>query len=901
MKRNRKRIIVAALGLMLLFGIAVPKGIYVQEASAASEVAVANKTWDEVERVLQTKLGTGYEAAGRCTGFLYWALKNAYGVDWGDNSPVEGLEKKLVDAGITKVAEGTSGTVSSNMKPGDIVIFSDGSDGTHCAILGEGGILYHARSSVGVASSPTLSEWMAYPDAQKNCDRYRIYRGLNSTGSLSIIKSSFNTDITNGNGCYSLKGAKYGLYQGTTLIGTLVTDENGNASLGNIPYGAYTLKEIEASKGYALDATVYKITINQALTTQRVTEKPKGDPTSAVIYKLDADTHESWTANNLPQGSASLENAQYTVKYYDGYYTESTDFSKLKETRSWVIMTDSNGKTMLAEPFLVSGDEFYRSSNGAVTLPLGTVTIQETKAPEGYMLDETLHVSQITEKGTIEAVDTYNIPLHKESVKRGGIKISKNDTQTKIKEQGDATFAGAEFAIANNSENSVFVDGKEYAKGQIVKVITTNDKGVAETSADCLPYGEYTISEQSAPEGYLNEGVLARSFSIRIDGEIVDLTKEPIINDVIRGGVQLQKWDRELAKSEAMAGADHSTAEKGAKLNGIEFAITNKSKNPVIVDGREYVPGDVIATLKTAWNEEKAAYTIETPEDYLPYGTYELKETKSNDTYMLTDGKARIFTIREHGKIVTADKEGTELVFKNFVKRSDLELTKVEDDSQKRLAGIPFSLTNVTTNETHVIVTDDNGYISTHADWNKHTHNTNVNDKLLELETITKADVNMTAGVYFGLGENGNVSQPNDTLGALPYGTYIMNELRCEANAKFALIKNVTIVVSRNDVTIDIGTITNDDSETVIKEPDYPQKPENSQTSKGKQNTPEKTNVNIVKTGDEIPIIVIAAGVLLILSTIIGIRVSRKRQLRKHREEQERIEDVDEDYEEDGE
>lgn len=224
---------------------------------------------------------------------------------------------------------------------------------------------------------------------------------------------------------------------------------------------------------------------------------------------------------------------------------------------------------MLTDDLLVSGDKFYRSSSGAVTLPLGTLTIQETKAPEGYLLDDTLHVRQITEKGTIEAVDTYNIPLHKEEVMRGGVKISKNDTQTKTKEQGDATFAGAEFAITNNSDNPVSVDGKEYAKGQVVKVITTNDKGIAQTSADCLPYGEYLISEQKAPEGYLNEGVLERSFSIKIDGEIVDLTKEPIINDVIRGGVQLQKWDRELAKSEAIAAADHSSAEKGAKLTDI--------------------------------------------------------------------------------------------------------------------------------------------------------------------------------------------------------------------------------------------------------------------------------------------------------------------------------------------
>lgn len=868
MKTKRgKRGISVLMAAIILAGCIFAGLLGVPNAYAASDRAVANKAWGEVEPILKTKLGTSYAAAGRCTGFVYWALKNAYGVDWGDNSPVEGLEKKLADAGITKVAEGTSGGVSPNMKPGDIVIFSDGSDGTHCAILGEGGILYHARSSVGVVSSPTLQEWMSWPDADKNCDRYRVYRGLQLAGSLSIIKSSANTDITDGNGCYSLAGAKYGLYQGSTLIGTLVTDENGRATLDNIPYGNYTLREISASRGYALDTGSYGVTIDSPQTvTKNVTEKPQGDPASALVYKLDADTHESWSASNLPQGSASLEGAEYTIKYYAGHYTDSTDFSKLAAARSWTVRTNEHGKTLLTESLLVQGDPFYHASSGAVTIPLGILTIQETKAPEGYLLDDTLHVRQVTPEGSMESVNTYNIPLHKEKVKRGGIKIRKNDMQTKEKSQGDATFAGAEFSIINRSENPVSVDGKEHAKDEVVKVITTDQDGVARTAADCLPYGEYTIVETKAPEGYLNEGILEKDFSIRTDGEMVDLVSEPIANDVVRGGMQIEKWDRELGKPEAVGGSGHSTAKAGAKLTGIEFTLTNMSRNPVTVKGKEYAPGSVITKLETAWNEKKQSYTAETPPDYLPYGTYGIKETKTSQSYVLTDGKTRVFEIREHGKIVVSDRNNAGLVFRNFVARSDVELVKAEDGTLNRMAGIPFKLTNTVTKECHVIVTDDNGYASTASGWNKHTANTNANDKLLAMEGITAGDTDSAAGAWFGLGESGSMAGPDDTLGALPYGTYILDELRCEANAGKKLIRNVTIKVSRNGTTINLGTITNDLTDaTVADEPDQMQ--------------PEKQDTSTPKTGDgfhAIWFIAIMASALVIGATVT-LKKRRKR------------------------
>ena len=141
---------------------------------------------------------------------------------------------------------------------------------------------------------------------------------------------------------------------------------------------------------------------------------------------------------------------------------------------------------------------------------------------------------------------------------------------------------------------------------------------------------------------------------------------------------------------------------------------------------------------------------------------------------------------------------------KNQVKRGDLEFVKVSEADMSRLAGVPFRITSETTGESHVIVTDENGYASTAAEWNKHTHKTNAND------TAAEEDLDSEAGIWFGLAKDGKTVPANDKLGALPYDTYTVEELRCAANEGFVLVKIEGITVKRDSVTVDLGTI--DDS-----------------------------------------------------------------------------------------
>lgn len=634
----------------------------------------------------------------------------------------------------------------------------------------------------------TVQKWASeHPDIMEQYTAYAAYSGnqqdmcwLEKTGvpkgNISMQKVSSNPTMTEGNGCYSLEGAVYGVYdKDSNLITQMTTNAEGKAVSESIPYGTYWLKEIEAPEGFALNPNWSEaITLNAESAVVTVTDIPQNDPINVVLRKRDADT-----AEDNSQGSASLQNAEFTVKYYKGYYDSDPKAQGIEAARSWVLKTDEQGICKLLDSYKVSGDDFYKDSNGYETFPLGTVTIQETKAPSGYLIDSQIFVRQIKGEGTIEPVDVYNEVIVSEKVIRGGVSIEKWDFETKNKvPQGSATLAGAEFTITNQSAKAVIVDGKSYEKGKEIMTIKSDEEGIASTKNAVLPYGEYQISETKAPDGYLPEGEnLTQNFSIRKNGELVELNTEKTAaqNKVIRGGVKIEKWDYEL----------HEKVPQGsATLEGAEFTITNQSKQPVIVDGVSYPVGAVIMTLVT--DQEGVVLT---KNNILPYGEYQISETKAPVGY-LPEGEnlTQKFSIRENGKIVELDTEDT--AAQNQVKRGDLQLVKAEDGTLHRMAHVKFTITSKTTGESHPFVTDENGYYSTSSSWNPHTQNTNRGEASED-------------GIWFG------TSKPNDEHGALIYDTYTIEEQECEANKGHKLIK-FDVVIKRDNVTVDLGTITDD-------------------------------------------------------------------------------------------
>ena len=408
--------------------------------------------------------------------------------------------------------------------------------------------------------------------AKENKDRYDcggyIYVGEGqdlgqfwaklAVGDGKIQKSSSNTAITKSNDCYSLSGATYGVYSDkgcTKSVATLTTNASGNTDTVELRAATYYVKETKAPKGFQLDKNVYTMTVKAGETsTLKVSDTPKVADTLVELFKIDMETSKATS-----QGNASLEGAEFVWKYYDGYYTK--DNLPSEPTRTWTTKTiaekDSKNEvhyiTRLADSYKVSGDSFFTQS-GVICLPLGTITVEEKSAPNGYLLEgaymqaagsseqiKGVYVAQITEDGELAALSGSNQYSVSDKVIRGGVKIQKRDLETKdTKPQGGATLKDTEFTITTLNDNPVLVDGKSYSKNEVIKTIHTGVDGIAATAADTLPFGHYRLDEVTPPKGYLKDGAVSRAFDIVNNGEIVDLTDEAhsVYNQIKRGDLE---------------------------------------------------------------------------------------------------------------------------------------------------------------------------------------------------------------------------------------------------------------------------------------------------------------------------------------------------------------------------
>ena len=362
----------------------------------------------------------------------------------------------------------------------------------------------------------------------------------------------------NVNSCYSLAGCKFQLTSkrtGEIMPQVLVTDENGETEEMELPVGEYIVKEIEAPPGYVLSTEEQILTVTKdGIGTVEFLDEPCSDPVGISLKKMKRKT-ETELLKNVP-----LEGAEYAVKVYGGYYETEKELEKIDPLRTWVFNTDENGEIRFKDlnNCKVSGDEFYIDDYGRIVFPLGTVTIQETKAPEGYLLEDTLYIIQLKQKSS--------------------------------------------------------------GSSEVVKELVN-----------------FSVDSE---------------FSNALKDSVLEVT-EPCI-------------------------------------------------------------------------------------------------------------------------------------------RGDLKGIKVSAGDNKRLANVPFKITNVTSGESHVVITDKNGEFNTSASFNPHSQNTNRGE--------TSKD-----GVWFG-----NLDDLDDNRGALPYGAYIIEELPCESNKDKILIAPFEIDITKNDTVVDLGTLINE-------------------------------------------------------------------------------------------
>ena len=465
-----------------------------------------------------------------------------------------------------------------------------------------------------------------------------------NVGNAKLQKTSSNTSITDGNGNYSIAGATYGVFADkdcTKQLATLTTDENGNTDVVEVTADTVYIKELSAPAGYKVDTNIYSLKVEAGKTaTLNVSDTPKVTDTLIELFKIDMETQK-----DNPQGNASLAGAEFTWKYYTGFYNK--DNLPAEATRTWVTKTiaetDSDGTihyvTKLADAYKVSGDSFYMQDGKAV-LPLGTLTVEETKAPNGYLLDgaymqagdkseqiKGLYVTQITEDGDLAVLTGSNQFSVSDKVIRGGVKIQKRDLETgDTKPQGSATLKDTAFDIISLNDNAVLVEGKLYKKNEVVKTIHTDIEGVASTSADLLPYGKFRIVESEAPNGYLTDGAKPIDFAITENGKIVDLTDEAhsIYNQIKRGDIEGVK----------IGAGTHK------RLADVPFRITSKTtgESHVVVtdDNGQFSTSSDWASHKHNTNAGKTSedgvwFGTSKPDDSkgaLPYDTYIIEEMR---------------------------------------------------------------------------------------------------------------------------------------------------------------------------------------------------------------------------------------------------------------------------------
>ena len=431
------------------------------------------------------------------------------------------------------------------------------------------------------------------------------------SGKIKLEKTSAKPDVTDGNDNYSLAGAEYSVYRNsacTDFVDKIVTDDKGKGSLDNLPLGTYYVKETKASKGYGLDTTIYTVDVtsgNTAVIEKTINSKeiPILDPVTIILRKVDSETGQG-----TPKGS-SLENAQFRVKYYPVIMDTDPAKSGHTPTKTWIMKTDIEGFIMLNDAHKVSGDEFFYSPTGSVGLPYGTLTFEEIKAPNGYLLNPTIIVSKIASTSSSNIV--YNEPTQKENALKINVKKVQAGTSKPI-------------------ERVIFEHKKPNG---YTERMSTDENG--NLSFKALQWGNHEIREILSPDGYsLNTNKI--TFTVGTDNKITITSKgtETDTNGNIKitvtkdGNISAVVEDKPAPYDLLI----HKVNEKDKVLEGAEFTL--------------YSDAECKQEIAKAVSKSDGTLRFD---DLIVGKTYYLKETKAPEGYRIPvnpDGSDIVYTIK---------------------------------------------------------------------------------------------------------------------------------------------------------------------------------------------------------------------------------------------------------------
>ena len=542
-------------------------------------------------------------------------------------------------------------------------------------------------------------------------------------GYLRIHKSSTNPEITNGNGCYSFDDINYGVFTDAGCVNNIAVlnlDANGYSEPLKLKAGTYYVREADATpgSGYKTNGTVYTVNVTAGTTSDapvicETVDQPLNDPLGIQINKINSDGTTT----------ADLSGAEYTITYYPKQYTSVAEIEAdtdpdVKPT-VWVIQTtkrsDGSYYASLRDECIVpnsnsAGAVFGKNYTGNYIIPLGTITVEETKAPTGF-----------TKDGAIVS-----------SAKTG------------------ATISGT---------NNVYLF--------------------------------QLVDENSAV--YLKSG---NALSTSLDDETaVTLT---YAERQINGSPKMEKHDFELNKKAAMGGTN---------FEGISFEIYCLDDS-VVIGNDTYTKGQTITTVTS-----DAEGNIDVGMQF-PVGHYAVREKAANNYYTMTTGQIHYFNVVEYQgeAFIQYEPDTNAVTFMDRVVRGDLSFVKKNTETDEALAYIPFKITNNATGETHYILTDADGNFTSATG---KTSNTNANDEILsqygEKDVIPQSVIDSLAkdaGLWFGMGSEGTMTNANDSYGAFVYGTYTITELKTEATRNMKMYTS-TFTIDTDGKVLDLGTVNN--------------------------------------------------------------------------------------------
>lgn len=531
---------------------------------------------------------------------------------------------------------------------------------------------------------------------------------MNSVGSISLVKTSANPTMTDGNTeCYSLEGAVYTVTDANgATVGTITTNAEGKGELKGVKKGNYKVKETTAPKGYALDPKEYPVTVDSKAVELAVKDIPQNDPVQVLVEKKNIETND-----NKAAGNASLAGAEFTINYYNGFYTKNN--LPEKPTRSWTIKTDKDGYAQFTKDSIISGDDVYTSSNGGATLPLGTITVKETKAPKGYLLPENaeLSVQQIKANGDTEAVVNELKTTQPEQVIRGDFKFVKaiENTQTRVNK--------ALFKVTSQTT------------GETHYIVTDANGGF--NSAD-IKHSEKTNANDAAvaADGTVDESKLDPEAGIWFSGT---KDKEVPVNDA-KGALPYDTYDvTEITTS----------ATEGTKPVTFSVTIFRDGTN-VDMGTVDDQPGDT-PKIQTEFTDLQGSHDIE-PD----------KEVKLHDTVAynnLTPGKEYTMTMTIH-VVGTDGKDEGELKDKDG--KPVTTTVTFTPESPNGTVEVPYTI-NTSSLEGKSIVafeslTKDGKEVATHADINDKGQTINVKKKPSKSVPQTGQEQDMFRNVAIGAG-----------------------------------------------------------------------------------------------------------------------------------------------------